>query len=101
MPYSLSDGILSPIFINCMPVKDESGGLWFGNSKGLVYLDMNKLKSRNVPPYKLSVSGVQVDGEEAVPEVWGRGQADGIYLDKVKNNLTVFFSESDIKKRKS
>lgn len=53
---------------------------------------MNKLKSRNVPPYKLAVSGVQVDGEEAVPEVWGRGQADGIYLDKVKNNLTVFFS---------
>lgn len=92
MPYSLSDGILSPIFINCMPVKDESGGLWFGNSKGLVYLDMNKLKSRNVPPYKLAVSGVQVDGEEAVPEVWSRGQADGIYLDKVKNNLTVFFS---------
>lgn len=89
VPYGLSDGILSPVFINCIPVKDESGKLWFGNSKGLIYLDMRRLKSKEEPPYKLVISGVQIDGEEAGAEVWS---GDGIRLDKVQNNLTIQFS---------
>lgn len=73
MPYNLTDGILSPIFINCFPVKDEQGILWFGNSKGLVYLDPRQIKALQKPPYTLAVSDVWVNGSVVSSEVWNAG----------------------------
>ena len=92
MPYNLTDGILSPIFINCFPVKDEQGALWFGNSKGLVYLDVRKIKALRRPVYQLVVSDVWVNGKMVSPDVWNSGQQDEMALDKAQNNLTLLFS---------
>ena len=92
MPYNLTDGILSPIFINCFPVKDEQGILWFGNSKGLVYLDPRQVKALQKPPYTLAVSDVWVNGSVVSSEVWNAGNPKKMCLDKAQNNLTIQFS---------
>ena len=92
MPYNLTDGILSPIFINCFPVKDEQGILWFGNSKGLVYLDPRQIKALQKPPYTLAVSDVWVNGSVVSSEVWNAGNPKKMCLDKAQNNLTIQFS---------
>lgn len=34
--YGSTDGVVSPLFINCTPALDASGRLWFGNSRGLL-----------------------------------------------------------------
>lgn len=39
VPFNFADGIPSLIFINCIPIKDEEGNFWFGNSRGLVRLN--------------------------------------------------------------
>jgi ligand-binding sensor domain-containing protein/AraC-like DNA-binding protein len=92
MPYNLTDGILSPIFINCFPVKDEQGVLWFGNSKGLVYLDIRQIKALQKPPYKLAISDVWVNGKPVVSEVWNTGRPDEVRLDEAQTSLTIQFS---------
>lgn len=33
VPFNFADGIPSLIFINCIPIKDEEGNFWFGNSE--------------------------------------------------------------------
>lgn len=51
VPFNFADGIPSLIFINCIPIKDEEGNFWFGNSRGLVRLngkDMDMLPSRYI-----------------------------------------------------
>lgn len=62
VPFNFADGIPSLIFINCIPIKDEDGNFWFGNSRGLVRLngkDMDMLPSR----YIISLSDVLVNGK--------------------------------------
>ena len=71
IPYNFTDGIPSPIFINCFPVKDDTGGLWFGNSKGLVYLGTQGTNPLHNYPYRLSVSEILVNGKEFYPESRG------------------------------
>lgn len=88
IPYNFTDGIPSPIFINCFPVKDDTGGLWFGNSKGLVYLGTQGTNPLHNHPYRLSVSEILVNGKEFYPESRG----NDIRLDRTASSLTFRFS---------
>ena len=88
IPYNFTDGIPSPIFINCFPVKDDTGGLWFGNSKGLVYLGTQGTNPLQNHPYRLSVSEILVNGKEFYPESRG----NDIRLDRTASSLTFRFS---------
>ena len=86
IPYNFTDGIPSPIFINCFPVKDSEGGLWFGNSKGLVYLGMQRVNRLRNHPYKLAISEILVDGKEFV---FPRSDAkDELYLQRTAASIT-------------
>ena len=73
-------------------MKDEQGILWFGNSKGLVYLDPRQIKALQKPPYTLAVSDVWVNGSVVSSEVWNAGNPKKMCLDKAQNNLTIQFS---------
>lgn len=43
--HSFVDGIPSPIFNTFQPVTDEEGNIWFGNTRGLLKLDINAADS--------------------------------------------------------
>ena len=56
IPFGIADGVPSSIFINCYAVKDETGTLWFGNSRGLVYLPGGDVHRIPHSPYPMDVS---------------------------------------------
>lgn len=89
IPYGISDGIPSQIFINCQSVKDEEGGLWFGNSKGLLSLQPESARVPS-PNYKLAISDVKVNGALLT----GRTDRNGVWrelvLDGAQKNNIVF-----------
>ena len=57
-------GLPSSVFITCCPVIDASGTIWFGNSKGLIYLtrDLRDIDEEN--SYPLAITDVYVNGKE-------------------------------------
>jgi len=60
--YNFSDGLPSPIFTNGTAYKDPKGVLWFGNTKGLIYLHPARLKDVRRHPYKIVLTDVLVNG---------------------------------------
>lgn len=46
IPYNFVDGLPSSIFITCFPVIDEEGTMWFGNSKGMIYLTSEQMAEK-------------------------------------------------------
>lgn len=59
IPYNFVDGIPSSIFTLCPPVRDENG-IWFGNSKGLLYLDTVRMNQRKSVPYSVAITDICV-----------------------------------------
>lgn len=55
IPYNFVDGIPSSIFTLCPPVCDAEGNLWFGNSKGLVSLDVAHMNQKKHDFYPVKV----------------------------------------------
>lgn len=45
--YGSTDGVTSPLFINCTPVSDADGRLWFGNSAGLLTVRPAEVHARS------------------------------------------------------
>lgn len=69
--YNFADGIPSPVFTLCPPVCDEYGNLWFGNSKGLLFLDKSHAKEKKGEDYVMRITDVLVNGNTSV--VWHGG----------------------------
>lgn len=66
--YGSTDGVVSPLFINCTPVADESGRLWFGNSAGLLVVDPGEVhERRHSSEYSLVPAEVSVNGRTISP----------------------------------
>lgn len=64
MEYGSSDGVISPLFIDCTPIEDASGKLWFGNSRGLLGVQPHEVvEKRAVSEFALQLSDVLVNGE--------------------------------------
>lgn len=107
VPYSFVDGIPSPVFTLCPPVRDEAGDYWLGNSKGLLKLDVARMRRKRQNPYPMRVTEVQVNGRPSVHPIV-RGEAEGggqqsvhpvvqgeqkISLESSQQNVTFFFSD--------
>lgn len=60
--YNFSDGIPNPTFTNNAAYKDEKGVLWFGNAKGLLFIDPQQINQNSRNPYKIVLTGIQVNG---------------------------------------
>lgn len=91
VPFNFADGIPSLIFINCIPIKDEDGNFWFGNSRGLVCLngkDMDMLPSR----YIISLSDVLVNGKSAQHQLSGEEGHYALTLENPQKSVIIQFS---------
>ncbi len=81
--FTFNDGLPSPTFTMGSAYKDANGTLWFGNTKGLIYVDPQKIDDvrREVRPIiftDLSANGVSV--------------TDSV-MKSAQNNLTFSFSD--------
>lgn len=94
VPYNFVDGIPSSIFTLCPPVRDASGKFWFGNTKGLVYLDMSRMKEETVKPYVMLITDVYVNGKPSdSPLVQTSDGGLEIALESSQKNITFCFSD--------
>lgn len=83
--YTSNDGLPDQTFTNSSSLIDERGKLWFGNTKGLVFVDPDlaaSSKYRELHPVR--VTGILVNGEE-------RAELTSLTFDE--DNLTFFFSD--------
>lgn len=63
--YGSTDGVVSPLFINCTPILDEQGRLWFGNSRGLLTVRPHEARDgEKVRSFPLQLSEVLVNGSQ-------------------------------------
>ena len=94
IPYNFVDGIPSSIFTLCPPVCDAEGNFWFGNSKGLVYLDIahKNRKKRNFYPVK--VTDVYINGKPSAGTVTMiENGIPKVELEPSEKNVTFCFSD--------
>lgn len=94
VPYNFVDGIPSPVFTLCPPVCDADGDIWFGNTKGLVCLDMARLKQEKRYAYPVRVTDVYINGKPSEHPV--TAIADGrplVELEPSQQNVTFCFSD--------
>lgn len=92
VPFNFTDGIPSSIFINCIPIKDEHGNLWFGNSKGLVCLNGDKMNLLPNRPYTIALSDVLVNGKSAKQLLSGKNGHYSLSLEDSRKSVIVQFS---------
>ena len=93
VPYTFVDGLPSSVFITCCPVIDASGTIWFGNSKGLIYLtrDLRDIDEEN--SYPLAITDVYVNGKEPYhPAIQREQHLYKVSLEPSHKNLTICFS---------
>lgn len=93
IPYNFVDGIPSSIFTLCPPVRDKQGGIWFGNSKGLLHLDEARVNKKKPNRYSISITDVYVNGKSAVQPVISKGKKAVISLEPSQKNVTICFSD--------
>lgn len=93
IPYGFADGLPSPVFITCFPVTDEKGTIWFGNSKGLIYLTSEQNDRKSKGHYPIAITDVLVNGKQSVYDQMNR--KNDVYeldLEAGQRNLTIRFS---------
>lgn len=94
VPYNFVDGIPGATFTLCPPVCDAAGNFWFGNSKGLVCLDMDYLERSRQGFYPVRVTAVLINGRLAASPIAQR--THGIpetRLEPSQKNVTFCFSD--------
>ncbi len=92
IPYSFADGVPNPNFLACFPEIDDKGGIWFGNSKGLISLRKDWRMRENKNAYRVGISGILLEGEildEALKESFGEVPG-GIVLLEETSYIVVF-----------
>ncbi len=93
IPYNFADGILNPIFTSCPPVIDTNGTIWFGNSKGLLYLNAGILNQKERYHYPICFTDLCINGKQTVYPVYNATTKNyEVVLEAAQRNLTLFFS---------
>ena len=93
IPYNFVDGLPSSIFITCFPVIDEEGTMWFGNSKGMIYLTSEQNGRKAKWHYPVAITDVLVNGKQLVYAKMSReNNVYKIKLEADQRNLTIRFS---------
>ena len=72
--YNFMDGIPDPMFTLCPSVRDAEGNFWFGNSRGLIKLDVGRVGTKSGEAYPLRVTDVLVNGLR--PDDAGKARVD-------------------------
>lgn len=62
--FGFSDGIPDPVFSTDASYLDSKGMLWFGNAKGLLYVDPQKIAKSNQSSFPILITDIQVNGGE-------------------------------------
>lgn len=93
IPYTFVDGLPSSIFITCFPVIDETGTIWFGNSKGMIYLTPEQSGKKAKWQYPVAITDVLVNGKQPVyVEMDKKNNVYQVVLEPDQRNLTIHFS---------
>ena len=94
LKFGVADGLPSAQFIQCTPVADDDGYMWFGNSNGLIKLDTNRDPHNNATDRRLVPTSVTADGDDGNEALISRVDSASykITLDGFCANLTVGFS---------
>ena len=93
IPYNFVEGLPSSIFITCFPVIDEEGTMWFGNSKGMIYLTSEQNGRKAKWHYPVAITDVLVNGKQSVYAKMSReNNLYKIKLEADQRNLTIRFS---------
>lgn len=90
--FGLSSGLPSTTFLQAQPVSDGEGGIWFGNSSGLVRLDEKSVDKSIKLQRRLVPTSVEVNGRPYTTVV---RPDDGIYrigFGRYPNSVTIDFS---------
>ena len=81
------------VFITCFPVIDEEGTMWFGNSKGMIYLTSEQNGRKAKWHYPVAITDVLVNGKQSVYAKMSReNNVYKIKLEADQRNLTIRFS---------
>lgn len=90
--YNFSDGIPSPTFTNNAAYKDDNGVLWFGNTKGLLFVDPHNTNKISRHPYRIVLTDIQIDGNSLNAEKRQEAITKGeVVLDHNQNNIAFSF----------
>lgn len=90
--YNFSDGIPSPTFTNNAAFKDDKGMLWFGNTKGLLYVNPQEINKSARNPYKIVLTNIQVNGNDLDTQKRQHAISEGeIGLSHNQNNISFGF----------
>lgn len=92
IPYTFMDGIPSPIFTLCPPVKDQNGVVWMGNAKGLIYTNVKQNAQIEDCNYLPVITDAFVDGRKVVWSIAEETEIPEIRLESQKA-LTLHFSD--------
>lgn len=94
VPYNFVDGIPGPVFTLCPPVCDAEGNFWFGNSKGLIYLDVAGMSRKERNFYPVKVTDVHINGRPPVsPITTMENGTPKVELESSQKNVTFRFSD--------
>lgn len=90
--YTFSDGIPSSTFTNNAAYKDEKGVLWFGNAKGLLYVNPKNINEINRNPYEIVLTEIKINGNALDTEKRQELSATNeLVLGRNQKNLTFNF----------
>lgn len=90
--FGFMDGIPDPVFNTDAAYRDEEGRLWFGNAKGLLYVDPEQVNTAKQQFYPIQFTGLLVNGEEASSELMrSLTGKKTVRLSYLQNNITFQF----------
>lgn len=94
MVFNYMHGIPSPTFTHHAAYKDRDGILWFGNAKGLLYINPNEINETDKKPSTLVFSDLLINGNSlSLKELKNIVEAKNITLPYDQNNLVFLFSD--------
>lgn len=94
IPYNFVDGIPSSIFTRCSPVCDTEGNFWFGNSKGLISLNVTHINRMKHDSYSTKITDVYINGKPSAYPINVVGNSiPKVELGKAEKNITFCFSD--------
>lgn len=94
IPYNFVDGIPNSIFTLCPPVCDAEGNFWFGNSKGLISLNVARMNRKKPDAYPAKVTDVYINGKPSFHAIDTDGSGiPWVELEASERNVTFCYSD--------
>ena len=94
--FSDVDGLPGTIFTLCPPVIDDNDDIWFGNSRGLVHLDYDRLASGKYESGKTIVSDISINGKRTPIDNHRLLTSDEIHIDIHTGEMPITFRFADL-----